>query len=130
MRMLIVKRDIVLVLALIVAAFAGGMGVACDYQGENPTNRQGLTYTEDMGIYCSFDCTDDDWCFKTNFPECFALICVGQQDDNYCSNFCLNQNDCPDGYTCLEYCDANSSEPYCVKDKDHEYLVGIGKCTE
>jgi len=115
-----------------ITIFALGFFIAscADYQGEDPKEQEGGSYTEDVGLECDYPCVED-WCFKFNYPECLSKLCLGEADDQYCSNFCLNQLDCPSGYTCTELCEPEvqyKEEPYCVKDKDYELLKTLGYC--
>lgn len=125
------RFNLLVVMLIAGALLAGVILTACaDYQGENPTKNTGDSYTEDVGLFCDYPCLDE-WCFTFNYPECLAKLCVGQAEDQYCSNFCLNQWDCPSGYVCTDLCDKAvqyKEEPYCVLEKDYKYLQDLGLC--
>lgn len=113
--------------AVVVLALVGIAG--CHTREEDAVHRGGLTYTEDMGTSCDFNC-DDLWCSMTNFPDCSSNLCVGRPDNFYCSIYCLNQNECPEGYTCTSNCLPDIVEPYCVLDDHYEHLVELQVCAE
>lgn len=111
-------------MALMIASF---LITACHETAEDNSTPKGTVSDKELGESCEYNC-DEIWCFKVNFAECVSHMCVGQPDNLYCSDFCLNKTDCPDGFACTEDCDLNSQDYYCVTDADFEHLKEIGLC--
>lgn len=101
--------------------------LACDDSAVFNEEELGAVASKTFGEECTFDCFED-WCQEVNFPICETLLCVGEPDDLYCTEYCLNENSCYDGYRCTWDCNMNTSEPFCVSDQDYELLQQIGVC--
>ena len=103
-----------------------GLIFGCGTGDDGVSPKGGLGVTEDVGIYCSFSC-DDIWCSMSGFAECTSHLCVGRPDNQYCTDFCLNDNSCPEGFLCTDVC-GFINEPYCVLEAHYEHLVEVQLC--
>ena len=87
----------------------------------------GLGASEDIGVYCEQLCSEN-WCEEVNHGDCTSHLCVGPEDDYYCTDFCLNDASCPEGYLCTDVCSGIYEEPYCVRESDYDTLVALDYC--
>jgi len=127
--MLIYRHRNILAPIALAALLAFALIGSCAWDTEDDPKLGGLSNTEDLGLYCYFDC-DDVWCFMDNNPDCAALMCVGRPDNQYCTTYCLNDDDCPEGFTCTDNCNLGYDEPYCILDDHYETLVELTLCYE
>lgn len=98
------------------------------YEDKDVTSPNGYGYVEDLGVPCQTDC-DLLWCFMKDYPKCVSTYCVGTPGSEYCSQLCLNNNDCPDGFSCTDQCDIEGPlDGYCVFDEHYEMLTGLDIC--